>query len=516
MLDKYEHLRVGVLPAKLVTRVREGAKYTPMHTDRAKPFGCNIPFSEPMWYSGGPSPYYNESHAVWRAYLRTFIDTHVMPFCREWDEAGGVPAEMVQKAADAGMLYASVRYAIKGLGGKYGKPVFGTTGLDFDKFDTFHDVVFMDEWCRTGCGGVTAAIFLSVAIAIPPIAIFGSDEMKERVLPGLLRGEKGICLAISEPYVGSDVAGLKTTAALSDDGKHYTVNGAKKFITGGIKADYFVTAVRTGGPGVQGVTLLLLEKGMPGIVPRRLKTQGWWMSNTALITFDNVRVPAATSVIGEVNQGFLPIMFQFNKVSPRVESSGEKGADDSHICATRSGMPSHLDCSLSCSFDLPPSASPSRSGAIHGDHCLLPLRARVHRGRGEARPAATHLRQAAHGPPGSAAQGRRHGARRRGRLLARRADGLPDGQRHRPARALNVRAHESDRFFAGPCPALVSPGLWPPSPPPPTAGTWACSRCSARAWWSSARARPRRLSAAPRTSAAAWASASSASTARSA
>ena len=118
-------------------------------------------------------------------------------------------------------------------------------------------------------------------------------------------------LAVTEPYAGSDVANIRCTAKLNKDGTHYIVNGNKKWITSGIKADYFTVAVRTGNKGIKGISLLLLEKGMKGFTARRMKTQGWWASNTAYLSFDNVKVPTR-NLIGQENLGFLTIMNNFN------------------------------------------------------------------------------------------------------------------------------------------------------------------------------------------------------------
>ena len=120
-------------------------------------------------------------------------------------------------------------------------------------------------------------------------------------------------LAVSEPYAGSDVANLRTTAVLQGD--HFVVNGEKKWITGGCKADFFTVAVRTGGPGFNGVSLLLIESNRKGVSTRRMKTQGWWSSTTAYITFDEVRVPVG-NLIGEQNKGFKYIMQNFNLEMP--------------------------------------------------------------------------------------------------------------------------------------------------------------------------------------------------------
>jgi alkylation response protein AidB-like acyl-CoA dehydrogenase len=171
-------------------------------------------------------------------------------------------------------------------------------------FDAFHDLVFWDELGRYG-GGWLAACFLTCNIALPPILSVGSDYLKNKVARDCISGKKIIALAITEPSAGSDVANIQTTAR--KEGDFYIVNGEKKFITSGMKADFFTVAVRTGGPGMGGISLLLLEKGMPGITCRKLKTQGWSSSNTAYITFDDVKVPAA-NLIGEENAGALRLI----------------------------------------------------------------------------------------------------------------------------------------------------------------------------------------------------------------
>jgi len=169
-------------------------------------------------------------------------------------------------------------------------------------------------------------------IGLPPILHFGSAALKARVAPDCLQGRKVICLCISEPYAGSDVAALRTTAVKDASGDYYTVNGEKKWITNGERkrhgahraaradelrcgagmfADYFTVAVRTGGPGNAGLSFLLLEASMPGISRKQMDCSGVWASGTAFITFDNVRVPAA-NLIGVENQGFKYVMYNFN------------------------------------------------------------------------------------------------------------------------------------------------------------------------------------------------------------
>jgi alkylation response protein AidB-like acyl-CoA dehydrogenase len=124
-------------------------------------------------------------------------------------------------------------------------------------------------------------------------------------------GDKLFCLCITEPWGGSDVANLKTTAVKTECGKYYVVNGMKKWITNGIFADYFTAAVRTGGPGMKGISLLLISKEMEGIKKRKILTQGGWCAETTFIVFENVKVPVE-NLIGKENLGFYYIMTNFN------------------------------------------------------------------------------------------------------------------------------------------------------------------------------------------------------------
>lgn len=149
------------------------------------------------------------------------------------------------------------------------------------------------------------ALFGGLGIGLPPVMNFGSEELRQKVVPGCLAGEKFIALAITEPSAGSDVANLKTTA--TDMGDHYLLNGEKKWITQGAYADYYTVGCRTG----DGISLLLVERTMPGVNARYMDVQGMWGSGTSYITFDDVKVPK-NHIIGKVNQGFKYIMHNFN------------------------------------------------------------------------------------------------------------------------------------------------------------------------------------------------------------
>jgi len=237
------------------------------------------------------SLYYDESHDAFRETVRRFVDKEIAPFVDEWDEAGGFPRELYKKAADVGII---------GLG--YPEEFGGSP------CDQFHRIVLSQELARAACGGVSASL-MSHSIGSPPIVAVGPEAMKKRVLPLVLSGEKISALAITEPSGGSDVAQLKTTA--KREGDHYIVNGSKMFITSGVRADFYTVAVRTGGPGAGGVSLLLIERGMEGFTQQPLKKMGWWASDTAQLFFDDVKVPVE-NLIGEENKGFRYVMLNFN------------------------------------------------------------------------------------------------------------------------------------------------------------------------------------------------------------
>jgi alkylation response protein AidB-like acyl-CoA dehydrogenase len=151
----------------------------------------------------------------------------------------------------------------------------------------------------------------AVAIALPPVLKHGSQYLKDKYCGPVLHGDKLIALAVTEPWAGSDVVGIKTTAKLSECGKFYTVNGMKKFITSGAYADYFTTAVRTDEDKYFGVSLLMIDRNMPGVKTRKMNMQGVWGSGTAFIIFENVKVPVE-NLVGDEGMAFLYIMNNFN------------------------------------------------------------------------------------------------------------------------------------------------------------------------------------------------------------
>lgn len=236
--------------------------------------------------------YFNETHDEVRRNVRRLVERHITPNIQEWEEAGTFPRKLYPLAGDAGIL--GVGYP-ESLGGN-------------SEGDVFMGLVVTEELLRAGSGGLFSSL-MSLGIALPPIAKWGSNDLKQRIVPPVLRGEKIIALAVTEPGGGSDVANLKTKAV--DCGDHYKVSGSKTYITSGVRADYYTVAVRTGGEGYGGVSLLLMEKGMPGFrTGQPLKKMGWWCSDTAELFFDEVVVPKA-NLIGQENCGFLMIMNNF-------------------------------------------------------------------------------------------------------------------------------------------------------------------------------------------------------------
>jgi acyl-CoA dehydrogenase len=237
-------------------------------------------------------PFYKEEHEAFRFVVRRFVEKEIVPFVDAWDEAESFPRDLYQKAGAIGLL---------GIG--FPEELGGVPS------DAFTAIIACEELARAGSGGINAGL-MSHSIGAPPIVALGSDELKQRLIPPTLRGELVAALAITEPSGGSDVAHLKTTARR--DGDHYVVNGSKTFITSGMRADYITTAVRTGGEGMGGISLLVIEKDTPGLARTPLKKMGWWCSDTASLYFDDCRVPRA-NLIGEENQGFMGIMLNFNR-----------------------------------------------------------------------------------------------------------------------------------------------------------------------------------------------------------
>jgi acyl-CoA dehydrogenase len=236
-----------------------------------------------------------------RKTVRAFAEREILPHVDEWERSGELPRDLHRKAGEAGLLGAGLPESVGGGGG-----------------DGADSVIICEEMHYAGSpGGVFASLF-TCGIAVPHMIASGDARLIDLYVRPTLRGEKIGALAITEPGGGSDVGHLTTRAV--HDGDEYIINGAKTYITSGVRADYVVTAVRTGGPGAAGVSLIVVEKDGPGCSPglqvtRKLDKMGWRSSDTAELSYTDVRVPAANLIGGE-NTGFAQIAGAF--VSERV------------------------------------------------------------------------------------------------------------------------------------------------------------------------------------------------------
>jgi acyl-CoA dehydrogenase len=244
-------------------------------------------------------PPFTEAHDELRASIRRFVAQELRPHAQQWEDDRWFPNEVFTKMAANGFL-----------GLKYPKEYGGQGG------DYVDDAVLIEELSLSGSGGLAAGIGAHVNIGTPPIFKFGTEDQKQRFLVPGIRGEKVAALGITEPGTGSDVASIRTTAKRMDGG--WVVNGSKTFITGGVRADVVVTAVKTSDEGGHaGLSFLLVEKGMEGFsVSKKLEKLGWHASDTAELSFQDVFVPEE-NLLGEENRGFYLIManFQWERIA---------------------------------------------------------------------------------------------------------------------------------------------------------------------------------------------------------
>lgn len=232
-----------------------------------------------------------------RKTVRSFAEREIVPNIDDWERWGELPRELHRRAAEAGLLGTDLPESVGGGDG-----------------DAADSLTISEALHEAGTpGGVYASLF-TCGISVPHMAASGDKRLIDKFVRPTLRGELIGSLAITEPGGGSDVGHLRTTA--TRDGDDYIVNGAKTYITSGVRADYVVTAVRTGGPGAGGVSLLVVEKGTRGFdVSRKLDKMGWRSSDTAELSYTDVRVPAA-NLVGAENTGFAQIAMAF--VSERI------------------------------------------------------------------------------------------------------------------------------------------------------------------------------------------------------
>lgn len=311
----FELHRVEVLKkySKLVIGVLETAKGPAIVDVQMKPGALSkVPYAEPPFWQGQPSAFFNESHRKYRVAFRALLDEHMVPLIPELERSGKTPPHSLFKVLGKG----GVLLSRLGPGPWMDRAFLDSLGitlpgnLDPKEFDAFHELIAHQEIARTGSPAVCDGIGAGFVISIPLIMHFAQPEVRKRVGAECLTGDKRTCLAVTEPFVGSDVAKLRTTAALSPCGKFYIVNGVKKWITSGMDADYFVTAVRTGGPGADGISCLLVERTQ-GLTTNKIDTAYGSSGGTAYVIYDNVKVPVG-NLLGELNKGFKCFMFNFN------------------------------------------------------------------------------------------------------------------------------------------------------------------------------------------------------------
>jgi len=252
-------------------------------------FAKGVPAAKPS----KPIPPFTEEHSELRDSVRRFVANELRPHATEWEDARWFPDEVFPKLAEVGFL-----------GLKYPEELGGQGG------DHVHDAVFCEELAGCGSGGLAAGIGAHTGIATPPVFRFGTPEQHKRFLEPAIRGDRIAALGITEPGAGSDVASITTKAEKVDGG--YVVNGAKTFITNGVRADFVVTAVKTTREGGHtGLSFLLIEKGMEGFtVSKKLEKMGWHASDTAELAFQDVFVPEE-NLLGEENKGFYLIVANF-------------------------------------------------------------------------------------------------------------------------------------------------------------------------------------------------------------
>ncbi|KAJ5502790.1 acyl-CoA dehydrogenase [Penicillium fimorum] len=268
-------------------------------------FGSTVPFAEPAWARGCPSPYYNDSHRRLRAAMRSWVDENLMPHTLELESSAVLPDSLYEKAAKDGLIMpmASGARIPQEWRGKY--PIIGNVSPE--EWDGFHDLVIHDEFGRVGGIGIENGLVGGAVLSVPALQKYGSQHIKDIIIPSILSGRSRIALAITEPGAGSDVQGVQTEAKVSSDGSHFIVDGEKKWITSGMYAHYFLTMVRE----ATGEFTLLVIPRTDGLTTKHITLSGSTAAGTAFVDFENVKVPM-NMVVGERGQGLKYVMSNFN------------------------------------------------------------------------------------------------------------------------------------------------------------------------------------------------------------
>jgi alkylation response protein AidB-like acyl-CoA dehydrogenase/cytochrome b involved in lipid metabolism len=309
------HAPPAVAPSALVPT----AKRTNDANDPVLPgplFGDLVPSGDPQWYQGFRSPHYKQTHFDFRAKVRAFVEEVIEPNVEAWEdnafwEPGQAPDPSKQVPA-MGLMKAAAEWGLlpATMGGEW--PSAFTTSPPPEDYDLYHSQILIEELGRPS-SEVASIILTGLIIGLRSVMQFGlqTPEATHEVVSSCLSGDKQICLCMSEPYAGSDVANLTCRAELSADKTHYILNGQKKWITGGIYSDYFNVACRTGASGSDGLSMLLVRRDAGGVHTRKMPVTGWWASGTTYVTFEDVKVPV-DYVVGTAGMGFKQMMMNLN------------------------------------------------------------------------------------------------------------------------------------------------------------------------------------------------------------
>ena len=236
--------------------------------------------------------YFTEEHELFRKSLKDFLQIEVVPHIDKWEEDGVVERFIWKKMGDMGFF--GINYPEE----------FGGLNLDL-----FYTVIFLEELQKVNSGGFAANIWAHAYLAMTHLDKEGSQEIKEKYLAPSISGDKIGCLCITEPFGGSDVSGMRTTAVKKDN--TFVLNGSKTFITNGVYSDYLVVAAKTSPEkGGKGISIFVVDRDTPGITATKLNKLGWRASDTAEIAFDNVTIPEG-NLMGEIDMGFPYIMQHF-------------------------------------------------------------------------------------------------------------------------------------------------------------------------------------------------------------
>ena len=238
------------------------------------------------------SMYFTEEHQLFRKSLQDFLQKEVVPHIETWEKAGKIDRFIWKKFGDMGFFGINYPEAYGGL-----------------NLDLFYTVILLEELQKVNSCGFAAAIWAHVYLAMTHLNAEGSETIKQNYLKPSITGDKIGCLCITEPFGGSDVAGMRTTAVKHGD--HYLINGSKTFITNGVYSDYLVVAAKTTPElGNRGISIFLIDRSAEGVSATKLNKLGWHASDTGEIAFDNVKIPVE-NLMGEENNGFPYIMQHF-------------------------------------------------------------------------------------------------------------------------------------------------------------------------------------------------------------